>query len=221
MGQLVSLPLAILGLLALLGLLLVVRCVRRIKQRRVMAATRSGMGGGLCLAIAGLAAAMVLNLHTYARLSHEQAVAHVQFSSLGPQQYRGMLTTADQRLRIVDISGDEWQLDARVLKWRAWANLLGMDTLYRLDRISGRYKNIEDENRKPRTAIALHDGERGLDTLAVARRLPDWATFADAQYGSATFLPMADGAAYDISLSQSGLVARPANDIAKAAIRRW
>jgi len=211
----------ILALIALLGVLLLLRCGRRVRQRRILAASRSGMGGSLCLALAAVATALLLNLHTYTRLTHEQAVAQIRFAAIGAQQYRAMLTTADDRLRIIDLNGDEWQLDARVLKWRAWANLLGLDARYRLERISGRYRNVADETDRPRSVIALHDNDRGLDALAVVQRLPDWAAFVDAQYGSATFLPMADGATYAITLSQSGLVARPSNDAARAAIRRW
>jgi hypothetical protein len=40
-------------------------------------------------------------------------------------------------------------------------------------------------------------------------------------YGSATYLPMAAGARYEIHMSQSGLVARPDNEPAKAATRAW
>jgi hypothetical protein len=43
----------------------------------------------------------------------------------------------------------------------------------------------------------------------------------DAVYGSATFLPMADKAAYAISASQTGLIARPLNEAARNAISGW
>ena len=57
--------------------------------------------------------------------------------------------------------------------------------------------------------------------LLLARRLPRWAGLADAAYGSATYLPMADGATYAVTLTQSGLVARPVNPAAKRATRHW
>jgi hypothetical protein len=40
-------------------------------------------------------------------------------------------------------------------------------------------------------------------------------------YGSATYLPMADGADYEVTVSQSGLVARPLNDAARLAVGAW
>jgi hypothetical protein len=43
----------------------------------------------------------------------------------------------------------------------------------------------------------------------------------DAQYGSATYIPMADNATYYVTMSQTGLLARPANDEARTAIQGW
>ena len=44
---------------------------------------------------------------------------------------------------------------------------------------------------------------------ALAQAQPRWLPFVDAIYGSATYLPMADGARYEVTLGQSGLIARP------------
>jgi hypothetical protein len=43
----------------------------------------------------------------------------------------------------------------------------------------------------------------------------------DAYYGSATYVPMADGARFEVSLSRDALIARPANDVATEAVGRW
>jgi hypothetical protein len=43
----------------------------------------------------------------------------------------------------------------------------------------------------------------------------------DALYGSATYLPMVDGALYEIKVSQSGLLARPLNQAAREAVGSW
>ncbi|MES1949705.1 hypothetical protein S4A8_02560 [Salinisphaera sp. S4-8] len=211
----------LLALLAALGVIQLGRCSARLRQRRVGAASRSGMGGGLCLAIAALMGALLLNLHTYQRLSYEQPVAQLHLQAVADQRFQATLTRGNATPRVFELAGDEFQLDARVLKWRAWANLLGFDALFRLERLSGRYRDIDDEQNRPRSVIALDDTEPGVNAFALARRMPDWARLVDARYGSATYLPMADGAAYDIALTQSGLIARPANGAARAAIDRW
>jgi hypothetical protein len=45
--------------------------------------------------------------------------------------------------------------------------------------------------------------------------------FADALYGSAVYVPMAEGAEYAVTVSQSGLVVRPANDAARKSVGGW
>jgi hypothetical protein len=100
------------------------------------------------------------------------------------------------------------------------ANVLGFDTAYRLDRISGRYASIDDERSLPRTVYSLTQPER-VDLWELAHRYRSWVPWIDALYGSATYLPMADGARYSISVSQSGLVARPVNQAAVVAVGDW
>jgi hypothetical protein len=118
------------------------------------------------------------------------------------------------------LRGDEWQVDARVLKWHAFANLLGFDTAYRLERLSGRYTRAEDEVAQPRTVYALNPPQR-IDPWDLVHRYHSWIPWIDAFYGSATFLPMADGALYEIQVSQSGLIGRPLNQAARDAVGSW
>jgi hypothetical protein len=111
-------------------------------------------------------------------------------------------------------------VDAHVLKWSALANWVGFDAAYRLDRISGRYTKVEDERSLPRTVYPLNPPDR-LDIWELVRSNAGWLPWIDAVYGSATFLPMADGAVYEIKISESGLLARPVNDAARAAVGNW
>jgi len=170
------------------------------------------------VALVGLAIAVALNLRTYGRLTHEEPVAELQFQARGPQRWHATLTTvSDLSKREFELAGDEWQLDARVLKWRGWATVLGLDARYRLERISGRYKDIAQEQSAPRTVYALGE-EPAFDLWSLARDYPSWLPFVDAVYGSATYLPIADGASYEVALTQSGLIARAQNATARAAV---
>jgi hypothetical protein len=60
-----------------------------------------------------------------------------------------------------------------------------------------------------------------LDVWQVARRFPSLTPGIDAYYGSATYVPMADGARFEISLSRDALIARPANPAARSAVGDW
>jgi len=107
-----------------------------------------------------------------------------------------------------------------VLKWRALGNLLGFDTVFRLERLSGRYADIADERAAPRTVHALSQ-DAGIDFWAFAKRYHRYAPLADALYGSAAYVPMAEGAEYAVTVSASGLVVRPANEGARKALGGW
>jgi hypothetical protein len=212
---------AVVILLAVFGVLLLALACQRLLRARFLAASGSALGGIVLLAVASVLFLLSLNLHTYGRLTHEQPVAEIVFEARGPQRFRATLAQVPSgEMQMFILAGDEWQLDARVLKWKGWANLLGLDAQYRLERVSGRYRDIEKERNGERTVYALSENP-GLDLWTLRVDYPRWLPFVDAVYGSATYMPMADGARYEVSITQSGLVARPLNEAAKAAAGSW
>jgi hypothetical protein len=212
---------AIVVVLAIFGVLLLALACQRLFRARFIAAGTSALMGITLLAVAAVAFIISLNLHTYARLTHEEPVAEIVFESRGPQNYRATLTQVPSgQMQMFVLAGDEWQLDARVLKWKGWANLLGLDAQYRLERVAGRYRDLQQERRKERTVYGLSENP-GVDLWKLSSDYPQWLPFVDAVYGSATYLPMADGARYEVRITQSGLIARPLNGSAETAVGAW
>jgi hypothetical protein len=212
---------AIALVIAAFGALLFVLACQRLFRGRFIAAGATLLMSVVLLVAAALTFVVALNLHTYARLSYEQPVAQVVFEARGPQQYRATLTRVPGgEMQMLVLAGDEWQLDARVLKWKGWANMVGLDAQYRLERVSGRYRDIEQERHDQRTVYELSENP-GVDLWTLSTRYPRWLPFLDAVYGSATYLPMADGARYEVSLTQSGLIARPVNQAATTVTKDW
>lgn len=206
---------------ALFGVLLLALACQRLFRARFLSAGGSAFTGLLLLAIAALTFVVSLNFHTYARLTHEQPVAEIVFETRGPQRYRATLTQMPSgEMQVFILAGDEWQLDARVLKWQGWANLLGLDAQYRLERVSGRYRDIEQERHDDRTVYELSENP-GIDLWKLSTQYPRWLPFVDAVYGSATYQPMAQGARYEVRITQSGLIARPLNAAAQTVAKGW
>jgi len=205
---------------AVVGLILAILGCRRLWARGLVVGTLEGLTGLLLLALAALAAAVGLNLRTYDRLTHEIPVATVSFQALGEQRFSAVLVQAAGRTLVFDTYGDEWQLDARILKWRGFATVLGFDTIYRLDRFAGRYRDAAQERTGRRSVYSLND-EPGLDVWAWTRAYPRWLPWVDAVYGSATYMPMVAGATYRVTASPTGLLARPVNEAARKAVRQW
>jgi hypothetical protein len=206
--------------LAFLGSVLCIVGVRRLHEKRVLSAIKFELTGIIFLLFAGIAFLLASNLYLYQRLVYETPIAEIEFVQTSAQSYTATLEH-DGRSQQFFMRGDEWQLDAQMLIWHGYANLLGLDAQYRLHRLSGRYTAITDEEEKARSVHAL--GETAdIDLWSLANQhqnLIGW--LLDTSYGSAVYLPMSAGARYQISISRTGLVARPINAAAKLAVSRW
>ena len=151
-------------------------------------------------------------LYHFAELGREAHVASIGLRQIEPQRWSARLETPDGQHRTLELRGDEWQLDARVIRWKLPALLAGAPTLYRLERLSGRYGDVKQELEAPRSVHALSE-DAFPDLWTLRRQYPEFLPFVDADYGSAAFLPMLDGARYDVALGpRGGLVARPADE---------
>jgi hypothetical protein len=205
---------------ALVGILFLFAAVRRLRQRKIIGGLFHGATALVLISLCACAALLLTGLRTYQRLSFEQPAGELQLTRSGDRQFTAVLSYPNGERASFALRGDEWQVDARVLKWHAFANLIGFDAAYRLERLSGRYSRVEDEVTQPRTAFSLNPPQL-IDPWDLVHRYRSWVPWMDAVYGSATFLPMADGALYEIKVSQSGLIARPLNQAARDAVGGW
>lgn len=212
---------AVILVLGLAGIALFFGGIKRVLHGRFAGGGGRVLLGLLLFFVFAFFAAVAMDLRTYLRLTYEQPVATLSFSALGPQAFRVTLTDANGAIRSAELRGDDWQLDARVLKWKGLATVLGLDPLYRLERLEGRYRNSAQESHDYHSVLELGAGGGGLDLWSLAQDHTAWLPWVDASYGSATYLPMADGAQYSVSLSPTGLLARPANPAAQAALAHW
>jgi hypothetical protein len=217
-------PRTLLVAFALLGVLLALplelSALRRLRRAQVARGTLLLLLGAAVVLLGVLAAVVAAGLHSYTRLTHEQEAAHVALRALGPKNFALTLSIPGAAPQVYELRGDEWQIDARVLKWRAIGTIVGFDTVYRLERLSGRYSDTDEELSALRTVYPLWHAPR-LDLWQLARRYHDYLPFADALYGSAAYVPMADGAQYVVTVTASGLAVRPDNEAARRAVGGW
>ena len=208
------------AILALIGVLFLGSMVRHARHGRLL---RAGGSATACAASTGLGAAGILIFLSYLgyeRLTVEQLVGVIEFSQSAPEEYTARLMIDGQVDRLLDLHGDEWQLDARVVTWKPPATVLGLEPVYQLERLSGRYSSVDRERSEQRTVHGLAE-ERPLDLWSLARKFPRMTPGVDAFYGTATYLPMADGARFRVTLSRDALIARPVNDQARNAVGDW
>tara|TARA_R110000782_G_scaffold147196_7_gene239998 strand:+ start:2728 stop:3399 length:672 start_codon:yes stop_codon:yes gene_type:complete len=202
--------LSCLSVLLTLSVLLVVMGIKRFFRGKLISAGIQSLSGVSLFLTGMLFLSIATNLYSYDRLTYEQDIAKLTFSQLDRQHFRAEVSYMNQnKVNEFLIRGDEWQMDARVIKWHGWAQLLGLNSLYKLERISGRYSDINDEREKPRSIYSFEQKDN-IDYWKLINNYKKWLPWIDAHYGSAAYLPMTDKTTYVVSLTQSGLIARTA-----------
>ena len=175
----------------------------------------------LCLRAPGLALRLALpllllggvlllsaGLYSYQRLTDEALLAELEFRPLGEQRYVATLRDHEGcRTREYLLLGDQWRIDAWFVKWHYWAALLGLDPLYRLDRLEGRYRQNDQQNSRPHRAHDLREAAT-LDLLDGLQRLGRGNPLFDASYGSSAYAPIDPAMRYRLYRGQSGLLIR-------------
>jgi len=165
---------------------------------------------GILVTFSALILTASINLNTYKNLSQETPLATIEFEELKHEQGRfiATLTMQDGLARRYELRGDQWQIDARIIKWGDTAAQLGLKPLYQFERLSGRYSDANLQNSSEQTANELLI-EKGVDAWSLAKRFKRILPFIDASYGSASYQSMQDSFRYSIFLAHNGLIARP------------
>lgn len=197
------------AVLAALGLILIFAGVGALYRARPIRFTLRTLAGLLLLALGALAGTISIGIQGYHALTHEALAAHIRVRPQGPQRFQAMLHYPDGREVTFQLAGDEIYVDAHILKWKPVANVLGLHTAYELDRVAGRYRDIAQERSAPRTIYQLSE-ERPVDLFGLRRRYGFLSPLLDAEYGSATFVPVSMPVELELRVSTSGLLIREA-----------
>jgi hypothetical protein len=209
-------------IIVVISLLVLYSGLRMLIRKGWIIAWMRGMLGLCLLGVSIVLVLVALDLFSYEQLSREKSVGTISFSKTGERTYTAyVLLNGDTEERQFVLKGDQWQMDARVIRWTGLVQALGAKPGYRLDRLSGRYYSLEDERSAERTVYELSDGGYGVDFWRWVQEHGQYMPWVEAVYGSATYVPMADGALYEVTLTSSGLAARALNDTARSAISLW
>jgi hypothetical protein len=192
---------------AVLGLLFGALAVRTFRSRRWMGAASTTTGGALCVSLAALAATLGVSTQGYRGLTSEEVAMTVTTVPTGPHAFQAHVAFPDGRDTTLAVLGDQVLVDARILKWRYIGNVLGLHTQYELDRLLGRYVDIEDERRLARTVHSLK-ADKPVDLFDLVQRYTFLTFLVDAEYGSATYIDVRQPARFEVRVSTTGLLVR-------------
>jgi hypothetical protein len=163
--------------------------------------------GILFLACGALLGTLASGVQGFRSLTHEEVAARLSVRPTSAQHFTSTVRFPDGRQETFAIAGDEIYVDAHILKWKPIAGFLGLHTAYELDRIEGRYRNIEQERSGVRTVYSL-GSEKQVDLFDLRQRHAFLEPLFDAQYGSATFVPVTGPADLEVRVSTTGLLMR-------------
>ncbi|MFT6154848.1 MAG: hypothetical protein ACJA0E_001689 [Bermanella sp.] len=176
-----------------------------------------GSGGIILLLFAVTATLIGYELLTFLKADEGQVIATLTFDKMGEQDFEVELVNSEGKRKNYRILGDQWQLDVKLVALEGLGQV-GRPS-YKLDRLSGRYLSLEQEKQDTRSVYALGE-KKGLDLWS--RVLAnDLIPMLRAKYGSAAFMPMENGAIYQVKLFKKGLLAEPVNEQARQAIGNW
>ncbi|MGA9335963.1 MAG: hypothetical protein WBV39_16910 [Rudaea sp.] len=199
------------ALLSLIALTQLFAVRRHWRARRRLACAHRGFWLAVFVALAVLCGILGAGLRGYRLLLAEMPVANIHARQLAPQQFAVRIDFPDGSHRSATLNGDEWQLDARVIKWTPRAVTLGAKPLYQVDRLSGRYHDPNQARTSLPSVVDLGT-DSIVDPWHLKKDYPEWLPWIDADYGSATYLPLVDGGKYTVTISPlGGLIARAAD----------
>lgn len=189
------------------GILVVAGLVALLRKRPFRFILRTLMGL-LLLSLGALTGAVGVGMQGYRALTREDLAARIVVQPIGSQLFSATVHIPGRpRASYYELAGDALYVDAHILKWHPSVNVLGLHTAYELDRIAGRYDDVERERSAARTVHSLAP-ERRVDLFGLRTRYAFLAPLLDAEYGSGTFVRVTAPAEFEVLVSTTGLLIR-------------
>ena len=165
----------------------------------------------LSIAVALISGALALALRTYTTLALEEPVAAITCEALPgtPPHFRLHYAPATPRphaAQTFELLGDQWMVSGEILKWQPWLNVLGLRTVQKPTRVSGRFARASQERAQPPTAYDLNGGTDAwwLWLHHHGARLP----FVEAVYGNGVYTFAEPGRTCTLYVTLSGYLVK-------------
>lgn len=203
---------------ALVALILALIAVRILVKGHWLLGWLRGTFGMVVVAFAALIGLIAWDIASYQPLNNGAPLVSLSFKTDGQQRYQ-VRVEEGQKVRFATLEGDLWQLELRALHWKGIAALIGLEPGYRLERLSGRYLAIEQQDHLRHPFVTLADTRAGVDFWHWLQRCQCAPLMIEAQPRRISFMPLEDGAEYQVEMTPTGLLAKPVNLIAEQAMK--
>ncbi|MBB71286.1 MAG: hypothetical protein CMF50_02675 [Legionellales bacterium] len=207
-------------LVIVLGLGCLIFALTTLCKARWVRAIQSAFVAGVLIVVGLLGIGFTHNLDTYQSLEPGKALATIHFVEIGPNRYHVILKIrGKRRVKQFNLDGDQWQIDAHILRWRKLAQSLGLQPLYRLENITSGFRQAT--NTQPQSSHYGLGKNHGIDLSQLLKKNQAWLPIVDSIYDNGTYAPMANQAKFSIWLTETGLKAQPENTMAVRAANTW
>ncbi len=180
-----------------------------LKKKKFFGSIRNFVFAFLMLTLSLLFGTISISIRGYNAFTREELAASVEIIPVDEQLFVAQIIFPDSSVKQYNLEGDEFYIDAHILKWKSLANIFGIHTLYELDRVAGRYSKIEDEANKNRTVYSIAE-DKIIDIFDLRIKYPLLSFIVDAQYGSASFVAVDKHRKLNVMVSTTGLLIRDA-----------
>ncbi|NOG98318.1 MAG: hypothetical protein HND52_10195 [Ignavibacteriae bacterium] len=120
-----------------------------------MATSRNLVMTLLLISLSALFGTISISIYGYHALTKEELAATVIITPIAKQKFSAQFIMPDGSKQVFTLAGDQLYVDAHILKWKPIVNIFGLHTSYELDRVSGRYSDLDDERHKVHTHYSL------------------------------------------------------------------
>ena len=191
----------------LLGLIFLIMTGVALKKRKLFGTAMSFVMALLMISVSALFGTISIAIQGYRALTKEEIAAIVKVEPTGEQMFTARFSMPDGSEKEFSLAGDQFYVDAHILKWKPIANIFGLHTSYELDRVAGRYAMLSDETTKVHTVYSLSK-DSPLNMFDLRRRFAIFNPLLDAEYGSATFINSNSTEEFKVMVSTTGLLIR-------------
>lgn len=207
----------------LVGILMLVGGIAKVFKAQLGGGLIRVLFGGITLAGAMIVGLIGLNLQTYAQLSKERLAGQVTLTKKGDYDYTATIDLADETGKLrgqpkdFQVTGQRIHIEGPLVKFKPWANVIGMDSLFKVNEVYGTYVNPNCTNTYNPRRETTEECATG-DFFGCLGSSWKVLNLADFSHTSASGQLMADGAIYDIYASQDAfeLKPNPSNAVAMA-----
>ncbi len=112
--------------------------------------------------------------------------------------------TDEAQVRRFLFNADEWVIESRIVQWKSFLGITGARSYFQLERLSGRYLDIEKEKALPRIVYSLDSKPDNI--WAFLYKYQKLIPFIEAAYGSSAFVRFEAGKKFHVYVTNSGLM---------------